>query len=247
MSDSPPLAIAHRGFPWVAPENTMISYKLAMQAGARVAECDVHLSADGVPVIIHDQNLERTTGVERDVGELTVSELKKLDAGSWKDNKFAGETIPTLAEALEFVKGKMRFIIEVKARGMETPVLEAIQSVGVEHEELMVISFDYDTVKNVAQTEKRLPTAFLIEELGKEGHDREAFIQKALHAKTSGVGLSKDHVDVEFVELAHKNEFDVFVYTANKLDDMRHLVRIGVDGIISDRVDLLLGVLKDRA
>ena len=246
MSDSSPLAVAHRGFPWAAPENTLISYQLAMQAGASVAECDVHLSADGVPVIIHDQNLERTTGVQRNVGELTVRELKKLDAGSWKDNKFAGEPIPTLVEALEFVKGKMRFIIEVKARGMETPVLEAIQSVGVEHEELMVISFDYDTVKNVAQTKKRLPTAFLIEELGIEEHDRQAFIQKALHAKTSGVGLSKDHVDVEFVELAHNKGLDVFVYTANELDDMRHLLRIGVDGIISDRVDLLLGVLRER-
>lgn len=109
-----PLALGHRGASAVAPQNTLVAFRAAADTGADGIELDVHLSADGVPVVIHDYSVDGTTDGRGRVGEMTLAELKRLDAGSWFDAAFAGERIPTLAEVLETMDGRMRINIELK-------------------------------------------------------------------------------------------------------------------------------------
>ena len=106
--------VAHRGASAEAPENTLAAFRLALQQGAPAVECDVHLSADGCPVVIHDETVDRTTNGKGAVVGLTRAALRGLDAGSWRGPRFAGEPIPTLEEALELCAGRARLFIEIK-------------------------------------------------------------------------------------------------------------------------------------
>src|SRR5919197_4354903 len=100
-----PLVVGHRGAMGYAPENTLASFELAVEQGADVVELDVHLSRDGQVVVIHDEQLDRTTDGRGLVGDRTLDELKRLDAGSWFDPRFAGQRIPTLHEVLAWASG----------------------------------------------------------------------------------------------------------------------------------------------
>ncbi|MBI1320793.1 MAG: hypothetical protein GC168_17855 [Candidatus Hydrogenedens sp.] len=109
-----PIIIAHRGASAYAPENTLAAFELAAEQGAPWYELDCHLSKDGVAVVIHDGDLERTTGVVGQVRDKTLDELKTLDAGTWFSPDFAGERLPTLAEALAMAKGRIGVYVEIK-------------------------------------------------------------------------------------------------------------------------------------
>jgi glycerophosphoryl diester phosphodiesterase len=242
-----PLVIAHRGLSYRAPENTLASYREAIEAGADMAECDVWLSADRVPVLLHDANLKRTTGLDAEVTSLPLAELKELDAGRWKSPEFAGERIPTLKETLlELVKGRIRLVIEIKMPGMEREVLEDIREVGLTPADVMIFSFNHDVVDTITKLEPRLPTTWLIGEMPWQDAERREVLTRALSARASAIGLPLVRVDPAIVRLAHESGFQVFVWTVNEPADMRYLERIGVDGIISDRPDLVLEVLESR-
>lgn len=239
-----PLVIAHRGFSWIAPENTLAAYRLAMEAGAEMAECDVWLSADGVPVLLHDRDLERTTGVAGPVTERTVAELKQLDAGSWKSEEYAGERIPTLVETLRLVKGRMRLVIEIKPSGMEQEVVDAIAEAGVAPEDVMIFSFRHDVVDRIARIEPLLPTTWLVGDFPEDEEGWPEVIRQALRARVSALGLSRRNVPAGFVHLAHQVGLPVFVWTVNEEEEMRRLIDLGVDAIITDRPDVLLSLLE---
>ena len=102
--------IAHRGFSAIAPENTIAAFAAALASGASSVEFDLQLSAEGIPVIFHDRNLERITGISGIINEKSLDEIEQLDAGKWFDEKFAGEKIPTLAEALKILKSVDKFL-----------------------------------------------------------------------------------------------------------------------------------------
>jgi glycerophosphoryl diester phosphodiesterase len=109
--------IAHRGASAYAPENTLAAFRLAAEQHADWFELDCHLTSDGEVVVIHDHDTERTTNAPGSIHERTMAQLKQLDAGSWKDAAFAGEPLPTLAEALEVGSGKIGVYIEIKDQG----------------------------------------------------------------------------------------------------------------------------------
>jgi len=239
-----PLAIAHRGFSAKAPENTLAAYREAIKTGIEMAECDVRLSADGVAVLMHDKSLKRTAGIDANVRDLSFPELQKLDVGKWKSPEYTGETIPTLKETLELVKGKLRLVIEIKDKNMEKQVVADIKAAGMKPHEVMIFSFHHEVVEKIIQIEPRLPTTWLIGKLPENREDHSDVISRALKARVSALGLPKDRVDPEFVRLAHECGFQVFVWTVDDPADMRILVCAGVDGIISNRPDKLLEVLK---
>lgn len=120
--------IAHRGASAYAPENTLAAFRLAAEMGAHWFELDCTLSKDGEVIVIHDDDLERTTDGEGLVADLTLPELKRTDAGSWFDPRFAGERLPTLGEALDFARGRIGVYIEIKDSdddsGLEGDLLE---------------------------------------------------------------------------------------------------------------------------
>ena len=189
-------AIAHRGASGYAPEHTLASYRLAMEQHADFVEPDLAVSKDGVLICLHDDTLERTTDVARVfpdrpsanvpgrgpakrwlANDFTVAEIKKLDAGSWRDAKFAGERVPTFQEMIDFVRGKAGLYPELKspplytARGvdMEKIFVEVIKKNGLERPEslkqtpVIIQSFDWDTVRRVSKDLPTIPRGFLTE------------------------------------------------------------------------------------
>jgi len=232
-----PLVVAHRGFSWVAPENTLAAYRKAIEIQAEMAECDVQLSRDGVVVCMHDDTLERTTNGTGGVRDKTLVELQQLDAGSWKGPEYIGERIPTLVELLRLVDGRLRLVIEIKQPGIEREVIATIAEAGVAPESVMIFSFDYDTVRQIAVLEPLLPTTWLINELPDDPPSRDRLVRQSLRARVNAIGLSKDHVDAGFVRRAKSCGLPVFVWTVNEVDQMRRLIAQGVDAIITDRPD----------
>ncbi len=127
----------HRGNAAECPENTLASFRSAIELGVDVIECDVHLTDDGQLAVIHDHLIDRTTDGSGLVRDYTMAELKRFDAGSWKDAKFAGERIPSLDEVLAVAKGKVGVAIEIKNLplpypGIEEVVVKAVKQAGME-------------------------------------------------------------------------------------------------------------------
>ena len=117
---------AHRGWSSVYPENTMAAFRAACELGVDQVETDIHVSADGELVLIHDDLLDRTTNGTGPVGNLTLKELRELDAGGWKDERFKGEKIPTLREFFEYVKQSDRLTVDLELKEYATPGREAL-------------------------------------------------------------------------------------------------------------------------
>ncbi|MDQ6884262.1 MAG: glycerophosphodiester phosphodiesterase [Candidatus Dormibacteraeota bacterium] len=160
-----PLLGGHRGNADECPENTLASFRSAIELGVDLVECDVHLSDDRQLAVIHDHLIERTTNGTGLVRDYTMAELKAFDAGSWKDPRFAGETIPSLPEVLELAKGKVGVAIEIKNlplpyEGIEERVVEAVGAADMV-EEVVIISFDHRSVKRVRQLEPGIMTGVL--------------------------------------------------------------------------------------
>jgi glycerophosphoryl diester phosphodiesterase len=149
--------IGHRGSCADRPENTLSSFRRAIEAGAAITEVDVRTTKDGVLVLLHDAELSRVTGVKGRVGDLTLDELKKLDAGSWFDPSFKGERIPTLHEALELCKGKIGVMIDLKETGAE--YAEKITALVRKHGEPAKTVLGVRSVEHARQFKKLLPEA----------------------------------------------------------------------------------------
>lgn len=139
----PPELMAHRGNSALAPENTLAAFAKAVESGAGWTELDVRLSADGEVVVMHDPTVDRTTDGAGAVAEMTLAELKSLDAGSWFGPEFAGERIPTLCEVIDLAGGLIRLNVEIKSADnplTARKVIETLADAGV-LEQSMVCSF----------------------------------------------------------------------------------------------------------
>jgi glycerophosphoryl diester phosphodiesterase len=145
----------HRGNADEFPENTLASFRSAIELGVDVIECDVHLTEDGALAVIHDHLLERTTNGHGLVRDHRMAELKTLDAGSWKDARFHGERIPTLEEVLELAHGRVGVAVEIKNLPLPYPGIERVLATCLERagmtDDSVVISFDHRSVKQFRQ------------------------------------------------------------------------------------------------
>ena len=157
---------AHRGYSSVAPENTMPAFKAAVEAGVcNYIELDVHPSREGIPVVIHDSNTYRTTGYRADISTLTLEEIEKLDAGSSFSSAFAGTKIPTLEEVLQYCKGKIDLIIEIKNHshldGFEQTVVDLVHQYGFE-DNAVIHSLSYDSLVAIKEADPDLPCGLIM-------------------------------------------------------------------------------------
>jgi glycerophosphoryl diester phosphodiesterase len=155
----------HRGNPDEFPENTLASFRSAIELGVDVIECDVHRSDDGGLAVIHDHLLDRTTDGSGLVRDYTMDELKRFDAGSWKDPRFKGERIPSLDDVLALARGNVGVAIEIKNLplpygGIEDAVVAAVRQAGMVHD-VVVISFDHRSIKRIADLEPLILTGVL--------------------------------------------------------------------------------------
>lgn len=255
------LIFAHRGARSVAPENTIAAARRAIELGADGWEFDVRLTSDFVPVVIHDATLERTSDVaERPefagrkpwpVDEFTLDELKTLDFGSWygltdpfgviaskapeapSADKYNGERIPTLAEALDFIKKSSRPAnLEIKdlfksKTGIAAQVLGMIEAAGLS-EMILVSSFNFEYLKDVKRLSPETPTGVLVK---KSPGDPVALVRE-LGAEAYHPGL--DAIDPEWFPALHKAGVMINVWNINLPDQAQGLVEAGADTIITD-------------
>jgi len=155
----------HRGNADEFPENTLASFQSAIELGVDVIECDVHRSEDGGLPVIHDHLLDRTTDGSGLVRDHTMAELRRFDAGSWKDQRFKDERIPSLDEVLALAKGRVGVAIEIKNLPLPYPgiadaVVTAVRDAAMIHD-VVVISFDHRCVKRVGELEPEILTGVL--------------------------------------------------------------------------------------
>jgi glycerophosphoryl diester phosphodiesterase len=226
-----PLVVAHRGASGSAPENTLAAFREAMAHGARAIECDVHLSADGAVVVIHDATLERTTDGQGRVAEQRLTVLKTLDAGRWMAPAFAGERIPELSELLDLVDERLLLFIELKAGDRLAERVAAVLGARGGGN-VVLLSFDPEQLVHVKRLLPGVPTMLLAR---REAQEAPAWIvDTAVAARAMVVGVERGGLDAAFVEAAHRAGLGVFAWTVNSVEEARRLAALGVDGLVTD-------------
>ena len=241
--------IAHRGASHDAPENTLSSVNLAWERDADAVEIDVYLSKDRRVVTYHDKTTERIGGRKRATEDQTLAELRQLDVGSWKDPKYTGEKIPTLEQILETVPDKKRLFIEIKSDERIIPVIVPLLKTWKHSKDrAVVIAFSYDVAEGIKASLPDLPVYWLVafeqsKDTGQWSPDVEHVVQKSRAAKVDGINVNAcDFVDTQMIKQVRKAGLGFFVWTVNEPEIAHRMVRLGVDGITTDRPKWL----KDR-
>jgi|YelNatPaOPRAMG01_1025707.scaffolds.fasta_scaffold12461_3 glycerophosphoryl diester phosphodiesterase len=247
------LIIAHRGESYDAPENTLASFQLAWKRRDRAIELDIHLTKDEQLAVCHDANTLRTSGVSLDIRDCTMEELKKWDVGGWKGEKWAGERMPILKEALLAIPKRRICIIEVKVGTEIIPALKRdIQSVSIDPNQVVIISFNPEVLR---ESRKALPdiktyllSAFRFsEERGKWSPTVDELITQAKDIRADGLNLAaQPPLDSAFADRVRKAGLELFVWTVDSLDLAQRMADLGVDGMASNRAAWLRRNLKAR-
>lgn len=247
-SDFPCLRIGHRGAASLAPENTLAAVRAALAAGVDGIEFDVRRSADGLPIVIHDDNLKRTTdGGDVKVAGRTLEQLRALDAGSWGDwkasGRFAGEKLPLLDEFVaEVVRGGAFPVVELKVAGLEAETAEVLNRHAVA-DRAWVISFQYGVMETFADKYPAVSIAWLVDKKNFQEMGLAGVVQAATLVGCKALNAQFQTVTPELVEAVHAAGMLMLVWTVNKSEDMERMVRMGVDGITTDRPQDLNRVL----
>jgi glycerophosphoryl diester phosphodiesterase len=240
------LNFGHRGASHDAPANTIASFELAVEAGADGVELDVMLSKDGTAVVIHDETVDSTTDGHGPVSSFTLAELKTLDAGSYKGAQYAGARIPTLEEVFEAVGQRLLINIELKgmtarADGLEALVARLIAKHGMD-QRVIISSFNPIRLRRFRQAAPHIPIGFL--------HQTQTPLPLRLLLNALLIGLPReaDHpqqtaVTAEYLARMHAQGRRVNTWVVNDPARMAALRDLGVDLIMTDRPDVLHGVL----
>ena len=233
------LVTAHRGGAKTAPENTLASLEAAINNLSDYAEIDVQETKDGELVLLNDNNLKRTTGVNWKIWETTLEEVKTLDAGSSFSADFAGEQVPTLREALELCRGCLELNIEVKNNHHNADVAvktaEMITELGME-DQCAISSMSYDFLKDVKEVNPQIRTGYIMSV---------AYGRVELLEYADFLSVHYDCVNERFMERAHEAGKEVHVWTVNSRKLMRRMKALGVDNIITDRPGVVREILLE--
>lgn len=226
---NPVLIAAHRGASSSAPENTLAAFEKAVEMGADFIELDVAETKDGVLIILHDDSLERTAQLTANIWDVTYEETQELDAGSWFDESYSGEKIPTLQEAIDICKGKIKMNIEIKSTGHESAdfveqIVQTIRSNQLQ-EACIVTSFDYPMVQEIKELDPSIRTGVVLSKEEQRLSDFDDMDLFSIYWKI---------LDKTMVEEAHSMGKQVHVWTVNKQKDMRRFQKMGVDCIITN-------------
>lgn len=224
-----PLVISHAACAGHAPENTLAGIRAALELGADAVEVDVQATADGVPVLMHDLTVDRTTGGKGKVASLTTEQMRALDAG--------GEAVPTLAEALDLTHAASLLIAEIKQPGIEAAVADCVRRAGA-LADVMVWSFFSPVLTAMREVEPRLPNVLL---LSKEALIRWAEMRElALRLGVQGVSVFHQGLEEAIVREARRSALAVYAWTADSERDIERLLALGVDGIVSNYPERVL-------
>jgi glycerophosphoryl diester phosphodiesterase len=247
-----PLLIAHRGYSQFAPENTLPAFEVALAAGTKFVELDYRETKDGVPVVIHDRELDRTTDARKRwrkqrlrVDARTLSEIKTLDAGSWFAPSYAGAKVPSLGEALDVICPAGTAVIEGKA-GSAANCIKLLKEKGWA-DRTVVMAFDWNYLREIHEQAPHQVLGALGPPHRLPSGRRPLGIPRALnlrwlnYAEKLGATLLvwNRRVSKTAVRQAHERGFKVWVYTVDDTRRAKELLAKGVDGLITNRIRLL--------
>jgi glycerophosphoryl diester phosphodiesterase len=239
----PFLTIAHRGASYYAPENTLPAFELAVDMNADVIEIDVTLSSDRIPVIFHDKIMDKKSSGTGLVIHRDLKYIKSADAGSWFSKKFKGTEILTLEEFLGWIRGRIAVNIEIKKEvqilspdmAAEEKIVNLVEKYGM-GDHVFYSSFSYACVKKLKIIDKGIPVAVLYDPKQLKGVGPAELVKR----------LGADLFNCSWRELGsgwrhelQNQHIPVLVYTVNRPGRMKNLIQKGVNGIFSDRPDLL--------
>ena len=233
-----PFWIAHRGAGRLAPENTLAAFRVGASHGFRAFECDVKLSADGVPFLLHDATLERTTSGRGLAGDLPWSALARLDAGGWHGPAFAGEPLPTLqAVARHVLAAGHALNVEIKptpGKDAETGRTVAAEAQRLWHSAAappLLSSFRREALAAAREAAPSLPRALLLDALAP------GWLDAALALGCAGIVCKHTLIDAALAEAVHGAGLRLAAYTVNEPGEAARLKVLGIDGLITDAVD----------
>ncbi|MBS7624065.1 glycerophosphodiester phosphodiesterase [Candidatus Bathyarchaeota archaeon] len=218
------LKIGHRGAKAYEPENTIRSFKRALELGVNAIELDVRKTKDNELVVIHDAEVDRTTNGKGLVSELTLKEIKELSTEK-------GEKIPTLEEALEFLDRKVKILIELKEVGIEDKVLELVKKKGLE-DNVIIISFYEEALRKIRDLNDKVETGLIYVK-------HKDPVGAALSLRAQYLFPMYKFAHTSLIKKAHEKGLKVVVWTINAQEEAIEYAKKGVDGIASDRPDIL--------
>lgn len=243
-----PWIIAHRGLSSWAPENTLPAFLRAVEIGADLIELDVTWTSDRELVVLHDDTLDRTTNGSGPVLDRAWTDVAKLDAGAWFDERFAGTRVPTLAAVFALVRDAMPINVEVKAEavtddargGIVDAVLACVKAAGGS-DRVYVSSFDPRALVHARSLAPDIARGVLWDRKAYAGRSPGDVVREHDAIVFSA---SRREIDAKMVASAHDAGAIVAVYTVNDVADMRRLRALGVDAFFSDRADALLDAVR---
>ncbi|GGO50212.1 glycerophosphodiester phosphodiesterase [Streptomyces lasiicapitis] len=261
LAHKDPTVVAHRGASAYTPENTFAAIDKAAHMGFRWVENDVQRTKDGVLVIVHDDNLKRTTNVERvfpgrspwKVKDFTAAEIAKLDAGSWFGSRYKGARVPTLTQYMNRVsRNHQSLILEIKKPelypGIEKDTLSVLRKTGWldrDHvkNKLVVQSFSADSVKKVHALRSDIKTGFLGTPAAA---DLPKYAKFADQINSTHTTISKGYVSaIHRLKGAHGKRLEIFTWTVDETAAARRAAGFGVNGIITNKPDVVRKALRD--
>lgn len=237
--------IAHRGFSAVYPENTLLSFNKALELGVDHLELDLQVTFDGHLVVMHDRTVDRTTNGSGEVSDLSLAEIRELDAGVWRGDAFAGERVPTYEDVIEKLDAPAVLVTELKFRGNDDirKVIDTIESHGVA-DRVVISSFDLDKLPELRRQAPDLPTTALLQT------DDTTIEQKIELTKRLGcdtIGPRCSDTTKELVDAAHEAGLIVRAWGLGRDEgpELRRMIALGVDGMTTDRPDVLQKILSE--
>jgi len=235
------IVTGHRGASGHAPENTLSAMRIAIEMGAEFSELDVQETADGEIILLHDSSLKKTSGVDKNIWEVNYADLKGLDVGSWFSEDYKNEPVPTLQEVIDLVKGKMKLNIELKANKHEKMLAERTLKVVMDNnflDQVVFTSFKFDEIRKIRELNKEAKVGYIF---GKLPEDVDVFSEDV-----DVLSVNIKTVDAALMKKAKDAGKEVAVWTVNKPEDMKRMIEIGVDRIITNYPDVLRKVLDGK-
>ena len=222
--------IGHRGAAGIEPENTLRSFRKAIELGVDAIECDVHMTRDARAVLIHDATLDRTTGGTGAVNEKTFDEIRTLDAG-------LGERVPTLRELLDLARGLIELHVELKDPTAVDRVLEEIAGAGMRGAAIPTC-FDTDVLKHIRARDAEIRLEHIF------GDPPADAVSRALSVRAARISCNFRHLSEAFVAASHDAGLQVVAWAPDTPDEQQRAIDLGVDFICTNRPDVLLELLR---
>lgn len=223
--------IGHRGASFLAPENTVGSANLAWELGADAVEIDIQLTADNKIMVHHDSNTRRQTGVDMKIKDSSAKDLRRLDAGSFKGEKFRDEKIPFLKEIIATIPDGRTLVVEIKCGSEILPFLKEIIDESDKKEQIVFIAFGLQTI---IDTKKLMPEnkCYWLSSISAEVKLR---INEVKEAGLDGLNLRSNIINKKLMDKAKALDLDMLCWTVDDPKEAKRMIDLGVKGITTNR------------